>query len=123
ADLIDIARGTAIPVWGCDADGLTQVVALPNRSFMGEYYLRLNVEDRPGVIADITAVLRDNGVSLRSMLQHADVHEVRPDGTRAVPLVLLTHRTSEAAMQHALHHIAELSAVLDEPALIRIDAG
>ena len=123
ADLIDIARGSAIPVWGCDADSLTQAVAMPSKSFTGEYYLRLNVQDRPGVIADITAVLRDNGVSLRSMLQHADAHEVRPDGTHAVPLVLLTHKTSEAAMQHALHHIAELAAVLDEPALIRIDAG
>ncbi|GCE80189.1 homoserine dehydrogenase [Komagataeibacter oboediens] len=123
ADLIDIARGSAMPVWGCAADSLTQAVALPSKSFTGEYYLRLNVEDRPGVIADITAVLRDNGVSLRSMLQHADAHEVRPDGTHAVPLVLLTHRTNEAAMQHALHHIAELPAVLDKPVLIRIDAG
>ncbi|GBQ54617.1 homoserine dehydrogenase [Komagataeibacter swingsii DSM 16373] len=123
ADLIDIARGSAMPVWGCAADSLVQAVALPSRSFTGEYYLRLNVEDRPGVIADITAVLRDNGVSLRSMLQHADAHDIRPDGTHAVPLVLLTHKTSEAAMQHALHHIAELSAVLDEPALIRIEAA
>ncbi len=80
----------------------------------GAYYLRLMVLDRPGVIADVTAVLRDEGVSLQSMLQHG-----RAPG-EAVPIVLVTHETNEAAMMTALARIAALPAVLEPPALIRI---
>ncbi|PYD73088.1 homoserine dehydrogenase [Novacetimonas hansenii] len=121
ADLIDIARGNAIPVWGRSTDGLTQAVSLPRAQFSGRYYLRLNVVDRPGVLADITAVLRDDGVSLHTMLQHAHARETLPDDSHSVPLVLITHHTSEAAMLHALRHIAQLKSVLDEPAMIRIE--
>ncbi|MBB2202067.1 homoserine dehydrogenase [Gluconacetobacter tumulisoli] len=127
ADLIDIARGSAVPVWGRSADGLTQIEALPRAAFHEEYYLRLNVHDRPGVIADVTAVLRDHGVSLRSMLQHGRAEPAPEDGTAggdpSVPLVLVTHRTRESAMLEALGRIAALSVVIGTPAMIRIDPG
>ncbi|GBQ88207.1 homoserine dehydrogenase [Gluconacetobacter johannae DSM 13595] len=126
ADLIDVARGSAVPVWGRSADGLTQIEALPRTAFHEEYYLRLNVHDRPGVIADVTAVLRDHGVSLRSMLQHGRADAVPQDGSAgdpSVPLVLVTHRTRESAMMEALGRIAALSAVIGAPAMIRIDPG
>ncbi|WP_342630260.1 homoserine dehydrogenase [Nguyenibacter vanlangensis] len=125
ADLIDIARGNAVPVWGRSTDGLTQVEALPRAAFNEEYYLRLNVHDRPGVIADVTAVLRDYGVSLRSMLQHGRAASDDPTVADApsVPLVLVTHRTRESAMIEALARIAALPAVIGDPAMIRIEAG
>ena len=84
---------------------------------VGPYYLRLMVVDRPGVIADVTAVLRDHGISLESMLQRG-----RSPG-EAVPVVLVTHETQESAMRAALEHIAGLDAVLEAPTLIRIEAG
>ncbi|GBQ19393.1 homoserine dehydrogenase [Gluconacetobacter sacchari DSM 12717] len=124
ADLIDIARGNAVPVWGRSTDGLTQVEALPRTAFHEEYYLRLHVQDRPGVIADVTAVLRDHGVSLRSMLQHGRAADDPVGGDApSVPLVLVTHRTRESAMMAALDRIAALPAVIGEPAMIRIEAG
>jgi homoserine dehydrogenase len=73
------------------------------------------VVDRPGVIADVTAVLRDVGISLESMLQRG-----RSPG-EAVPVVLVTHETNEAAMRTALDRIAALDAVMEAPALIRIE--
>ena len=76
-----------------------------------------NVVDRPGVIADVTAALRDSGVSLESMLQRG-----RAPG-EAVPVVLVTHETREAAMRHACATIAALDTVLEPPALIRIEPG
>jgi len=82
---------------------------------VGAYYLRLMVVDRPGVIADVTAVLRDVGISLESMLQRG-----RSPG-EAVPVVLVTHETGEAAMRTALSRIAALDAVMEAPALIRIE--
>ncbi|KXV60842.1 homoserine dehydrogenase [Acetobacter senegalensis] len=118
ADLIDIARGSHIPVWGVQVSDMQPVRACPLSAGKGAFYLRLRVEDRPGVIADITAVLRDCGVSLRSMLQPTPE---KNDTAPHVPLVLVTHQTSEAAMQDAVTRIDQLDVVTDTPVMIRIE--
>ncbi len=134
ADLIDIARGSLVPAWGASSDALSQLFSVPMAERRGGYYLRLSVRDQPGVIAEITAVLRDCGVSLKSMLQHgqADVSTsgvAASDGTfddasdGAVPIVLVTHDTREAAMQEAVGRIAALPVVLGRPTMIRIEPG
>jgi homoserine dehydrogenase len=117
ADLIDIARNRLTPVWGAAFAALSNAPSVPMSMHVGPYYLRLMVVDRPGVIADVTAVLRDLGVSLESMLQRG-----RSPG-EAVPVVLVTHETQESAMVAALERIAALDAVLETPTLIRIEAG
>jgi homoserine dehydrogenase len=115
ADLIDIARGRVTPVWGAHSGALSNAPSVPMLAHVGAYYLRLMVVDRPGVIADVTAALRDAGISLESMLQRG-----RSPG-EAVPVVLVTHETREAAMRDALARIAAMDAVLEDPALIRIE--
>jgi len=116
ADLIDIARGRATPVWGSTTH-LAEAPALPMSAYTGAYYLRLMVVDRPGVIADVTCALRDAGVSLESMLQHG-----RSPG-ETVPIVLVTHETRESQMRAALDRIERLDSVLERPSLIRIELG
>ena len=115
ADLIDLARDRFTPVWGAASEKLSHEASVPMAAHVGAYYLRLMVVDRPGVIADVTAVLRDLGVSLESMLQRG-----RSPG-EAVPVVLVTHETGEAPMRAALRRIAALESVLEEPTLIRIE--
>ena len=115
ADLIDVARGRATPVWGAASGALSNAPSLPMEAHVGPYYLRLMVVDRPGVIADVTAVLRDNGVSLESMLQRG-----RSPG-EAVPVVLVTHETKESAMRAAIDRINDLEAVIEPPSMIRIE--
>ncbi|MDR3532057.1 MAG: homoserine dehydrogenase [Rhodopila sp.] len=117
ADLIDIARNRMTPVWGAAGSALSTAPSVPMSSHVGPYYLRLMVVDRPGVIADVTAILRDMGVSLESMLQRG-----RSPG-EAVPVVLVTHETRESAMREALNRIGALPTVMEEPTLIRIEAG
>jgi homoserine dehydrogenase len=117
ADLIDLARGRATPVWGAAGAALSDAPSVPIAAHVGCYYLRLMVVDRPGVIADVTAVLRDQGVSLESMLQRG-----RAPG-EAVPVVLVTHETREDAMAAALARIAALDAVVEPPTMLRIEAG
>ncbi|NVN30163.1 ACT domain-containing protein, partial [Endobacter medicaginis] len=117
ADLIDLARGHAAPVWGAASATLQSASSMPMSQHRGAYYLRLNVTDRPGVIAEVAAALRDAGVSLKSMLQHG-----RAPG-EAVAIVLLTHETGESSMQKAIERLAGLSVVLEPPAMIRIEAG
>ena len=117
ADLIDVARGRLTPVWGALGSALSAAPSVPMSAHIGAYYLRLMVVDRPGVIADVTAVLRDEGISLESMLQRG-----RSPG-EAVPVVLVTHETQESAMRVALDRIAALNTVMEAPALIRIEAA
>jgi len=117
ADLIDIARNRVTPVWGAAGAALSSAPSVPMSSHVGAYYLRLMVVDRPGVIADVTAILRDMGVSLESMLQRG-----RSPG-EAVPVVLVTHETKESAMRAALDRIGALPTVMEEPTLIRIEVG
>jgi homoserine dehydrogenase len=117
ADLVDIARGRMTPVWGAASGALSDAPSVPMTTHVGCYYLRLMVVDRPGVIADVTAVLRDHGVSLESMLQRG-----RAPG-EAVPVVMVTHETAESEMRAAVEQIAGLDAVLEEPAVVRIEGG
>ncbi len=115
ADLIDVARGRVTPVWGAQSGELSGAPSVPMSAHVGAYYLRLMVVDRPGVIADVTAALRDFGISLESMLQRG-----RSPG-ETVPVVLVTHETAESAMRDALQRIAALDVVLETPTVIRIE--
>ncbi len=115
ADLIDLARGRNTPMLGVVTASLENRKSVPMGAHRGAYFLRLMVVDQPGVIADVTAVLRDHGISLESMLQHG-----RSPG-EAVPVVLVTHITRESEMRAALDQLAALDSVLETPALIRIE--
>jgi len=116
ADLIDLARNRRAPTFGVPVDYLAKPPISPMDRRVGAYYIRLMVVDRPGVIADITAVLRDESVSLEAMLQRGR----SPNET--VPVVLTTHDTNEAAMNRALSRIAAFSHVSEPPRAIRIEA-
>ena len=115
ADLVDIARGARVPTFALPAGQLANLPASPIERHQGCYYIRLMVRDRPGVMADITAALRDQRVSLESMLQRG-----RAPG-ESVPIVLVTHETEEAAMARALAKIAALDTVMETPCMIRIE--
>jgi homoserine dehydrogenase len=81
----------------------------------GSYYIRLMVVDEPGVVADVAAALRDEKVSLEAMLQKARAPQ------EAVPVVLTTHNSNEAAVVRALDRIAKIAAVREPPCMIRIE--
>jgi homoserine dehydrogenase len=115
ADLVDLARGLKVPTLGIPAARLGRAVVLPMDHRRGAYYLRLMVVDRPGVIADVAAAMRDQQISVESLLQRG-----RSPGD-AVPLVIITHETDEAAMTRLLAALGALDAVLEPPHVIRIE--
>ncbi|WP_366656231.1 homoserine dehydrogenase [Fodinicurvata sp. EGI_FJ10296] len=115
ADIVDIARGLRVPAFGFPADALEPATVLPISARRGEYYVRLMVVDRPGVIADITAIMRDQSVSVESFLQRG-----RSPGD-AVPLIIVTHDTTEAAMSRVLAAVGDLDHVVESPKMIRIE--
>ncbi|BBK42739.1 homoserine dehydrogenase [Allostella vacuolata] len=115
ADLIDVARNRSVPTFGRPAALLAPAEPAPMERHRGCYYIRLMVVDRPGVIADVTAALRDEEVSMESMLQRG-----RAPG-EAVAVVLTTHETEEARMRRALARVGALGTVLEPPRTIRIE--
>jgi homoserine dehydrogenase len=115
ADLVDIAAGRHVAPFGVPTAELRGLPGVPIERHHGAYYIRLMVVDQPGVIADVAAALRDEHVSMESMIQRG-----RAPG-EAVPVVLTTHVTVEAAMRRALKKIEALDTVLEPPHMIRIE--
>lgn len=115
ADLIDIARGHNGPAFFKPSSKMIAANPVSINERGGAYYLRLHVEDRAGVIADISTALKQSSVSVKTMLQKG----TEQDGT--VYVVMETHDTSEVAMKNALTRIKELSSVIEAPQSIRIE--
>lgn len=115
ADLVDIARGARVPTFAVRAEALKPANTMPMGMRKGAYYIRFMVVDRPGVFADIAAALRDNEVSMESVLQRG-----RAPGEQ-VPVVMTVHETREDAMQRCVQAISALDAVVEPPRLIRIE--
>jgi homoserine dehydrogenase len=87
----------------------------PIDQIVSEYYLRLSVEDRPGVIAQIAGILGEQNIGISSILQ--------PEGDEGatVPLVLMIHKASNGQMSAALARIGALACVKKEPRMIRVE--
>ncbi|MEQ8829344.1 MAG: homoserine dehydrogenase [Alphaproteobacteria bacterium] len=114
-DVMDIAAGRMAPVFGVPVDRLKPASSLPIGHRHGAYYVRLRVFDRPGVIAGVTAALRDENVSMESIIQRGR------DPNEPVDVVLTLHETDEARMTRALDRIGQLDAVIEPPHMIRIE--
>jgi homoserine dehydrogenase len=110
ADVIDTAVGrTAITfrtleLW---SDRKAPVAARAAAETPGRFYLRLAVSDRPGVMAEVAGVLGANDISIASILQH----EGDGQSDRSVSLVIMTHETTEGAIQRACGEIDRLASV------------
>jgi homoserine dehydrogenase len=73
----------------------------------GRFYLRFNVDDCPGVMAEITGILGRQEISIASVIQH----ETEEEAGGIVPLVIMTHSAPEGAVSEALRAIQQLSCV------------
>ncbi len=118
ADLADLAAGRRAPAFGVPAIKLQPLKAAAMADYIGRYYIRLIVRDQPGVLADVSAVLRDHKISIESLVQRGRSEaENQP-----VAVVFISHEAREADMARALKRIARLRSVLQAPALIRIES-
>jgi homoserine dehydrogenase len=115
ADLLDIACGRVGTSFAVPASQMKPAAHAPMARHRGAYYVRLTVHDRPGVIADVAAALRDESVSMEQMIQRGR------SPAEAVPVVLTTHDTEEAAMRRALDRIARIETVVEPPRMIRVE--
>ncbi|MEH6403202.1 MAG: homoserine dehydrogenase [Sneathiella sp.] len=114
ADIVDIAAGRTSPTFGIPVQRMTDIPKVAVEEHVGCYYIRLNVFDRPGVIADVSAVFRDEEISIESLLQRGRSPE------EAVSVVLTTHEVKEAAIVKALAKIEKFDHSVGTPRMIRI---
>jgi homoserine dehydrogenase len=123
ADLVDVTRmHTAdpehrVPHLAFQPDQLTDVPFLPMSEVQTSYYLRMRVEDRPGVLADITRILADREISIDAMIQKEP-----SEGEFQTDIILLTHRSIERQLVAAIELIEALSTVRGKVVRIRMEA-
>ncbi len=124
ADLVDVVRALTtdpenrVPHLAFQAESLADIPVLSADEFETAYYLRMNAVDEPGVLADVTRLLGEQGISIEAILQKGATDA---DG-QSVPIVLLTQKVQEAKMNSALAAIAKLSTVDNEIARIRVES-
>ncbi len=82
---------------------------------LSRYYLRVNVLDQPGVIADISTILRDLDISIEDIVQHGDKSK------KSLPIVITTHETRRGDVIQAVEQIEKLGASTEKPCLIAIE--
>ncbi len=122
ADLVDVTRmHTAdpehrVPHLAFQPDQLTDVPFLPMGEVVTSYYLRMRVEDKPGVLADITRILADRDISIDAMIQKEP-----PEGEDQTDIILLTHRSIEKRVADAIHAIEALPTVRGSIVRIRLE--
>ncbi len=119
ADLVDIARGTRLPMFGRPAASLREADRVPMQRHEGGYYVRLAVVNKPGAMGAIAARFGERMVSLEAIMQKRATREAAASGV--VPVVLMTHGTTEASVRDALARAVEEGVVRDKPQVIRIE--
>ena len=119
ADIADIARGTRLPTFGRPASTLVDADRVPMQRHEGGYYVRLAVADRPGAMGAIAARFGERMISLEAIMQKRAAKEAAASGV--VPVVLMTHGTTEASIREALAHAVEDGVVREKPQVIRIE--
>ena len=112
ADLIDIARGEVGAAFSVPVSELEELAPAATGHRLGRAYLRFMVADRPGVLAEITAALRDAGVSIESLIQKG-----RAGDSGEVMVAMVTHEGPESAVSEAVR-LLDGSASLSEPPLV-----
>ena len=120
-DIAGIARGVIMPPLLRPAGELAPSRKARMRKHEGGYYIRLMVRDRRGAFAAIASRMADHGISLQSIVQKAPPLGHGESGARAMPVVMITHETSEANVRQALADITRDGHVLEGAQMIRIE--
>ncbi len=113
ADLIDIARGSRVYAFSVPAEKLQTLKA--GKPQPTRFYMRLQVMDRPGVVADVSAIMRDEALSFESLIQRGQSQ------MKSVPVIITIHTGDVEAMARAVEKIARVPTVVEAPCLMPIE--
>lgn len=122
ADVIDVVRALTsdpenrVPHLAFQANALADIPVLPAEQFRTAYYLRLNAEDKPGVLAEVTRILADHQISIEAISQKEPLKN-----ETSVPIIMLTQITLEKEMNAAIAEIEALKTVTGKVNRIRLE--
>jgi homoserine dehydrogenase len=122
ADLVDVARlitadpKNRVPSLAFQHDKMGEEAILPAGDIVTSYYLRLRVEDKHGVLADITRILADQEISIDAMLQKEP-----EEGEDQTDIILLTHETVEKNVNAAIAKIESLATTRGKIVRLRLE--
>jgi homoserine dehydrogenase len=122
ADLVDVARlitadpKNRVPSLAFQHDKMGEEAILPAGEIVTSYYLRLRVEDKHGVLADITRILADQEISIDAMLQKEP-----EEGEDQTDIILLTHETVEKNVNAAIAKIESLATTRGKIVRLRLE--
>ena len=121
ADLVDVTRLATVdpycrvPHLAFQPNQMTDVAILPMSEITTSYYLRVYVNDQLGVMADLTRILADAGISIDAVLQKGTHGDVRTD------IIMITHQTREKNVDAAIERIEALGSVVGKVIRIRLE--
>ena len=122
ADLVDVTRmATAdplnrVPHLAFQPNAMADLKILPMDEVQTSYYLRLRVQDKPGVLADITRILADEQISIDAVIQKEP-----EEGEEQTDLIMLTHLTREKRINAAIAKIEKLGVVAGKVTKLRME--
>ena len=122
ADLVDVTRtATAdpqnrVPHLAFQPNAMADLKILPMDDVITSYYLRLRVQDKPGVLADITRILADEQISIDAVIQKEP-----EEGEEQTDLIMLTHQTREKRINAAIKKIEALGVVAGKVTKLRLE--
>ncbi|MDB6176910.1 homoserine dehydrogenase [Paracoccus sp. Z330] len=114
SDIVEVARGVRLSVFGQPATSLT--AAQPARTAVpAAYYMRLELQDKPGALAKVATVLGDAGISIDRMRQYGHTNKA------SVPVLVVTHKTTPDAIDHAIEVLPRTGVLVSDPVELRIE--
>jgi len=122
ADLVDVTRlhtsdpEHRVPHLAFQPDQIAELPMLPIDEVETSYYLRLRVQDKPGVLADVTRILADQSISIDAMLQREP-----EEGESQTDIIILTHLTIEKNMNAAIAKVESLDSVTGKVTRLRLE--
>jgi homoserine dehydrogenase len=122
ADLVDVARtssadpGHRVPHLAFQPEAIVELPILPISEVVSSYYLRMRVEDQPGVLADVTRILADQRISIDAMIQREP-----EEGEEQADIIMLTHQTREKNVDEAIARIEKLPALTGSVTRLRLE--
>jgi homoserine dehydrogenase len=122
ADLVDVTRmhtadpENRVPHLAFQPNAMSDLKILPMDEVQTSYYLRMRVQDKPGVVADITRILADEQISIDAMIQKEP-----GEGEEQTDLIMLTHLTREKRINAAISKIEGLKVVAGKVNRIRLE--
>ncbi len=123
ADIVDLARDISagqvdrVPALGVAAANLKNLPIVPMADVETPWYLRMEAEDRPGVMSRVATIFSDQGISIEALIQKAPA-----EGETRVPVIVLTNTASQGRMDAAVEAIEALDTITGEIARIRVEA-